>query len=127
MIKPECHLLGESFSPGLLRSIPGILLSDTNEPGDIGKRGRFKQKPIRYGACSVCVPESVSEGRIKWLADFIFSHKGEFEKAGATMMTFWIYWYGIQGNMEFTVEELVKIAATQIPLAMTYIFVDEEK
>ena len=61
------------------------------------------------------------------MADFIKTNKRQFTDAGATDITFWIYWYGVQGNMEFTPTELVKIAELNITLCIDYIQQDEEK
>ncbi|HFA49153.1 MAG TPA: hypothetical protein ENJ95_09060 [Bacteroidetes bacterium] len=127
MIKTEYHLWGKFFSPNLLKNISGIKMRLCNEPGDIAKTGRYKGVPRPYGACYICTPDAVKKDKIEWMAEFIFKYKNEFEKAGATEISFWIYYYGKQGNMEFTVVELNKISATQIPLCIDYIYEDKDK
>ena len=121
-VKPECHLWGENFSPKLLNKISDIEMRLTNEFGEVGKIGKYKDKKLPYGSCCIVTPERIKSNRVEWMADFIIKHKSEFEKAGATAMSFWIYGYGNQGNMEFSVEELTKISATKIPLCIDYVF-----
>lgn len=121
MINPECHLYGEKFSPKLLKEIPNIKFGYIIECNDIGERGRFKNTKIPYGACSIKTPDNIELNRIEWMAEFVVKNKPEFKKAGATDITLWIYWEGIQGNMEFTVNELNKISETGVPLCIDYI------
>ncbi len=61
------------------------------------------------------------------MADFIIRYKSEFEKAGATKLIFWIYWFGEQGNMELSKEEVEKIYKTKLPLCMDFIFNEKLK
>ena len=125
MIKPECHLWGENLSPKLLNQIADIEMRLVNEPGEKGETGRYKGQKYPYGSCNIITPEKIVNNRIEWMAKFIYKHKDEFKKAGATDITFWIYWYGLQGNMEFTIEEINEISNTKIPLCIDYIFEGE--
>ena len=128
LIKPECHLWGENFRPSELNKISNIELRLVDEPEEKGTTGKYKDKTLPYGACCVCTPESIPvPNRITWMAKFIEENKSKFIDAGATDITFWIYWYGVQGNMEFTANELSKISALNIPLCIDYIFQDEEE
>ncbi len=123
---PECHLWGEEFNPKELNNIPEIIITNSIATGDIGKIGRYKSHPTPYGACQIIVPKNINQGeKIIWLADFIIKHKSDFEKAGATKIIFWIYWFGGQGNMELSEEEVEKISKTKLPLCMDYIFDNE--
>ena len=55
------------------------------------------------------------------MADFIANHIELFRELGAINIVFWIYWTGVQENIEFTPEELQKIADSNIPLCIDYI------
>ena len=128
MIEPQCHLWGNEFHPSALNKIDNIQLRLVCEPGELGTIGNYKGKPSAYGACSICTPNSISNpDRITWMADFIKTNKRQFTDAGATDITFWIYWYGVRGNMEFTPTELGKIAELNITLCIDYIQQDEEE
>lgn len=127
MIEPECHLWGNEFHPSALNKIDDIQLRLVSEPGELGTISKYKGKPLPYGACCICTPNSISiPDRITWMADFIKTNKRQLTDAGATDITFWIYWYGVQGNMEFTPTELGKIAELNITLCIDYIQHDEE-
>ncbi|MCG8685232.1 MAG: hypothetical protein MI892_10175 [Desulfobacterales bacterium] len=122
MVEPECHLWGEDFQPADLAAIENIQLHRVNEPGKIGTIGKYKGVPLPYGSCRVCTPEYIPVfDRISWMADFIKINKRTFAKVGATEIIFWIYWHGVQGNMEFTPVELEKIAKLKIALCIDYI------
>lgn len=125
--KVECSLWGESLSPDLLRGIPDIQFRTANEANEIAKSGRYRGKVRPFGTCRLSTPDSVTENKVEWMADFVAAHKEKFEAAGATRIVFWIYWYGSQGNMELSVVELEKLALLEIPLAMDYIFVEEDQ
>ncbi len=126
MIKPECLLYGENFSPKKLLNIKNIYFKTKNEVGDIAPIGRYKDKPLPYGSCTLMVPKHIDiKNRIEWMADFIYENIDSFKESGATDITFSICWSGLQGNMELSVEELQKIAKLQIPLSMDYIYEKE--
>lgn len=65
--------------------------------------------------------------KIEWMADFIKTNKAAFVKAGATKMAIWIYWTGIQGNMEFTAREIKKLGKLNIPVCMHYAYVETDE
>jgi hypothetical protein len=120
--------MGDRFRPSGLKSIEGIQLRLINEPGEIGKTGKYKNRPLPYGSCCVCTPEAIPmPHKIEWMADFIKANKKSFSLAGATDIEFWIYWYGVQGSMEFTPVELGKIAELNIKLCINYIYKNEDE
>jgi len=124
-VNPECELYGERFYPSRL-SFSNI--RNANDPGDIGELGRYRGKPKPYGSCCIMTPPEIgAEHRIEWMADFMEENKEGFAKAGATEITFWIYWEGVQGNMEFTPQELQKIAKLKIPLCINYLQIEEDE
>lgn len=128
MIEAECYLWGENFSPSsLVGHIKELKFKNSSEPQDIGTSGRYKGNPKPYGACSLLIPENILvENRIIWMADFIINNKNIFLNAGASEIDLHIYYYGIQGNIEFKIEEIAKIAKASVPLAITYIQQESE-
>lgn len=128
MIEPECHLWGEHFDPSCVQSLADVILRDCDTPEATGTIGRYKGKPKPYGACILATPEHILvPDKIVWMADFIKKHIESFREAGATDIVYWIYCTGIQGNIEFSVEELKQIAVLNIPLAIDYIHITEEE
>lgn len=60
---------GRRFQPVKAEQQTGILFSQKNEVGEIGKVGRYKDQPIPYGSASFEAPSTVeSSSRILWLA-----------------------------------------------------------
>jgi len=123
IIRPECHLWGEKFSPSKLLEInPKLIMRLSNEPGEMGNTGKFKNLPQPHGACLIITPNEIENSkRIIWMADLIFQNKKLFIDAGATEIIYWIYWHGLQGNMEFSPEQIKKIGNLDIHLCIDYI------
>ncbi len=123
MIETMCYLYGEQFSPKKMieESIFAINIDEVIEPGQIGTYGRYKGIQSPFGACTIKIPDGVSNSqRIEWMTELISRQIGNFRRHGATDIVFHIEWRGLQGNMEFTPLELKKLAALQIPLSITY-------
>lgn len=128
LIEPECHLWGTEFSPKELHKIDNIEFRGQNELGEILTRGRYKNKAAPYGSCELLTPSYVDlSDRIFWMAEFILLHKDKFEKAGASDITFWIYWSGVQGGMAFTPKELKMISKTNVPMCIDYSYIEGDK
>lgn len=53
--------MGTAFSPSAAEKQTGLLFSKKNEPGDIGKWGRYKEQPIPYGSAELCDPTEDSD------------------------------------------------------------------
>ena len=128
MIETECELTGQEFRPSLLSDkIADIQLRNAINPGDLGTLGPYKNKPVPYGSCVVVTPTEIKpEKRIEWIADYIKKHKKIFGDCGATDFHIQITWTGIQGNMEFNVNELEKLADLKVPVNMNYFFNKDE-
>lgn len=122
MVEAECYLWGDEFYPSKLMNIDNLIFKNANDPQDFGKSGLYKGKPKPYGSCSLLTPEKITvENRISWMADFICKNKSNFLNAGASEIILQIFWCGIQGNMEFKVSEIARIAKANVPLNVTYI------
>ena len=126
-IDPECYLYGDLFFPSKLRErIPNVEMRGIIEPGEIRAVGKYQGKPAPYGACYIVTPENIGEDRIEWMADFIAQHMESFKAAGADDIVYWLYWTGLQGNMELRPVELRKLADLGIPLAIDYTYETDE-
>jgi hypothetical protein len=129
-IEITCDIFGENFKPSQLKNIieNGIILKDITNLGEIGAIGRYKNKSVPYGSCCFEINETIAPvNRIIFMCDFIKKYKVEFIKVGATDITMSIFWYGLQGNMEFTSKELQNIASLDIPLNMNYVYLNENE
>lgn len=123
---PEWHIGGEKFSPKELKSeYPDILLRAEKEKTDIGKRGRYKDREYGYGSCVLVVKEEVTY-KLDWLLNFILNNQKQIRELGVDDESIWIFWWGIQGNMELSPAELNKICKTGNHLNMNYYYIDDE-
>jgi hypothetical protein len=120
-ILARLSLWGEHFSPRRAEEKSGIALSSKHEAGDIGIRGKYRGKPSPSGSAFLEPPEGIDPNtRIAWIIDVASNHLSAFQEARATICKFQLevrYWD--QCNLYFTTEELVRIAALGIGLAIS--------
>lgn len=122
-VEVYCSLWGKHFFPSRLKVFGKVEIINANDPGDIGQTGMFRGKPMPYGTCEVkCT--LVGGTQIVYLASHLKRYLPLYKKSRATDIVFWIMWRGLQGNMEFTVQELRKLADMKIPVAMDYIHME---
>lgn len=123
---PEWQLRGTNFSPKKLKiHFPKLILSNYNEKTEIATRGRFKGKEYGYGSANIVVANDVLN-KFDWLLDFILENSAKVRELGVEDEIIWIYWYGIQGNMEIDKNLIKKLASTGLNMAMNYIYIDPE-
>lgn len=120
---PEWHLSGTNFSPKKLKTLfPELILRNSNERTDIVKRGRFTGSKYGYGSTQIMVDDSITY-KLDWLLNFIIDNSKRIRCLGVEYEIIWIYWYGIQGNMEMNKETIQKLALTNLDMAMNYIYI----
>jgi len=123
---PEWHLDGTNFSPKKLQSLfPELILRNSKEKTDIATRGRFKGSECGYGSTQIVVDDSITD-KFDWLLNFIIENSNRIRNLGVEDEIIWIYWYGIQGNMEMDKEIIKKLSETNLDMAMNYIYIDSE-
>jgi len=123
---PEWHLDGTNFSPKKLQSLfPELILRNSKEKTDIATRGRFKGSEYGYGSTQIVVDDSITD-KFDWLLNFIIENSNRIRNLGVEDEIIWIYWYGIQGNMEMDKEIIKKLSETNLDMAMNYIYIDSE-
>jgi hypothetical protein len=117
-------LWGEEFYPSKLHLDGDIEIVDSNDPEEIGDIGKYRDKPLPYGACKVeCTLNNTNN--IIYMAKHLKNHHNLLMEANASDIVYWIIWRGIQGNMEFDVNELSALAEMKIPVAMDYIQIED--
>lgn len=108
------NIQGNKFSPAKAQEMTGLIFSKTNEPGDIGKTGKYKNKPLPYGFAVVEPSVKIDDHKkIKWLADTIKDKVKILKSCGAEDLYFYIgYFYENQCNLALSNEELKSLAET---------------
>lgn len=84
-VRPRCLIQGVGFSPS---KIKGVAFEDAHEPNAIGTLGRYKGRPIPYGAATICTAE-LSGGweLLDMLISLLETHIATIRDAGAEEIT----------------------------------------
>ncbi len=97
---------GEAFRPSTM-SAP---FAEAEDPGALGKLGRYRGLPVPAGSASFYVPESEKEG-IRYLHALVFPLMPTLRAAGATDFFIHItYHHDEQCSLGFDAEELRMLA-----------------
>lgn len=121
-IRASCSIVGEKFSPMAFSKISGVKLIDPNEPGDIGKIGRYKGMPMPYGSASIEVSDKAEED---WshFDDLLSVVEGCIEvlrETGAEDISLFIsLFHDGQCNFAFTKEQLKRIAVLEVEVPIS--------
>jgi len=118
-VKYHVALSGSNFDPKPLSNLSletKVLITDINSAGDIGLKGRYKNKPYDFGY--VCL-QSKDNG-LDDLLSFLSREAVSLivEQAESRELHLCIG-YENQCNWEFTVEEISKMHALQLILTLT--------
>jgi hypothetical protein len=113
-ISAAITLQGQMFSPKSLEKKTNLVLTQKNEPGEMGRLGKYKNKPLPYGAANIEPPNTIGDHeKITWLATTFLEHKESIEQSGIEDLHFYIgYFYENQCNLALTASELKLIAET---------------
>jgi hypothetical protein len=117
----SCHFLDGKFSPELVHEKTGLRFDKAEEAGQIGKLGKYRNKPQPYGAAVIRVPDNVSyEKKIAWLAKQVQPNLPMIRRCGATRIYVdeAIYHDG-QCNLAFESEELKLLSDFGLPFCVS--------
>jgi hypothetical protein len=113
-------MYGENFSPNQAQEATGVELCRCNENGDIGRTGKFKEKPLPYGSAELIDENFSMIAPYSFIFDFIERHLVKVRQAGATDIHLHILVaYSDQCNLEFEPKLLQKISRSGLPLTMS--------
>jgi hypothetical protein len=114
-------LSGERFSPAEAERVTGLVLLDKREPGHIGRYGRYRGKPVPYGAASLDAPKRIPPSeKLTWVLDLALPHIETLRALGVDQAEVWILeHFGSQINMAYRPEELEKLARLGLPLCVS--------
>lgn len=115
---------GDQFKPSLI----DFAFTESHDPGDIAKLGRYRGQPMPYGSASIHVPIHIPNGeRIKYIVDIALRLLPELQRAGATEWHVDIgRFYSTQCNEEYSAEEISLLAQLRCPLLYSAYLVSEE-
>lgn len=97
---------GQAFRPSAVNAP----FSDCEEPGEIGKRGRYRGVPVPVGSATISVPEGQQDG-LRYLHETVSPLLPVLRAAGATEFFVHItYHHDGQWALGFSAEEMRMIA-----------------
>jgi len=99
---------GESFSPSKLESITEVKLVRAKEVGDIGETGRYREKPLPYGAGHLESRSRFAVDLESPLIQFLKKYGDRLHEVGCESVTLTIGYFctNAQCNSEFSAEVL---------------------
>ena len=123
MVREKVYLriYGESFNPKKIIEETGNIFCEYNSVGDIGKRGRFKNKPLPYGSATIEPPNKIEEyKKIMWLIEFTKKNLAIIQKYGGDDITFKVvYYYKNQCNCELSVKAMKGLIELNLPFVFS--------
>lgn len=121
----HADLYGTTFSPERLELMTGLLLSERTEVGEIGKCGKYNEKPVPYGSATLR-PTRLSEEygpQLDELLTALERHSADIRQCGASDIVIWFVSYANsdeQRNYEFSPAITRRISALGITLAVSH-------
>lgn len=114
-----CLLKGASLSPSALRAELHLKLVDANEPGEVGRTGRYKGHPMPFGAAGISFGPS-STGTLEDAVALLEQHIEALRAMGAEEIQLYLSMeYDGQCNMEFDPEMLGRMARLKVPVLLS--------
>ena len=115
-IEPSFNAWGKAFSPKKAEELTGLVFTEKDEPGHIGRLGKYKGVPTPRGSAILQPPADVPAGdRILWLAKQLAGKIDRIRSAGAEDIHIWVaYYHEGQCNHALSAEELKALAELDI-------------
>ena len=123
-IEGYCRLWGPDLSPIAVEEKTGINFDRKNEPGEIGKMGRYKGDIIPFGNAEIDFSETGTSADLLSpdapILDTLEKHRSFFLTAGATEITLIInVFYQEQCNLEQSHKLLKRLAELDVDLLIS--------
>ncbi len=116
-LKASIEIIGHKFSPLKLIKECNLRLNTYNEKGDIGVKGRFKNKEIPFGYASVSLSKNSknNESDIYSLLNYIRPFIVLIRTFGAESIVLNVaYYYSKQCNQELSIKEIQLLSEMNI-------------
>ena len=121
LLKAECSIYGENFSPAAVEKATGLKFAVKNEPNEMGSVGRYANKPIPYGASTLESDVKIEQGStLDALLDLLEQHASTFRKYGAEDIVLHCdVFHDGQCNFEFSPKQVARIAKAGVALTVS--------
>ncbi|MBI5324577.1 MAG: hypothetical protein HZB41_04780 [Ignavibacteriae bacterium] len=119
--KVSCNFIGENFSPGKLEKKIKYNFTEKTEIGDIGSKGRYKDKPIPYGLVEVFPPDELLDEneivQLEWIIEFLEKNQLQISKSNIDDIRIMVsIFYETQCDMSFDSDLLRRIGKLNMDL-----------
>ncbi len=113
-VEGYCRMQGDSFSPSAIEAKTRIIFDRKNEPGEIGKIGRYKGNPIPYGNAEIVFSETGSSADLfsseASILNSLEEHLASFRASGVEEISLNVnVFYEEQCNLELSPELLKRL------------------
>ena len=117
-------VVGATFDPGKLPKVAAWVLASSNKPGDLGRVGRYRAKPLPYGSATLTpvTPSSadVDEPEVLQFLAEVPRHLESIRNAGAEDIHFDIaVTYRDQCNFEISPSALLLLGQSTLPVSVS--------
>jgi hypothetical protein len=126
MVREKVRIVvyGENFYPSKISSIIDVHFENEISPGDIGRIGRYKGKPIPYGSASINAPNGIINP-IRWILHNIKDKIQIIRNYGGDDIQLNVaYYYNAQCNCELGLDEIALLSEMKIPFVFS-VYEDE--
>ena len=116
--EPSIEISGKSFKPSLLMSDVKSLFCSYQDPGEIGKKGRYKNLEIPFGSAEVKAPNNIEEWlKVKWLINNIKDKLEIIRQVGGDDISLRVaIYHDGQCNGELSIDLIQDLASLGIPV-----------
>ena len=121
-IRASFSASGEKFSPAIFSKINSFKLVDANEPGNIGRRGRYRGKPEPYGSARIEVSDKAEDDWSSFdnLLTVMENCIDDLREAGAEDISLYVsLFHDGQCNFAFSNDQLKRMVALNVDLPVS--------
>jgi hypothetical protein len=129
-VEGYCRLWGKAFFPSKIEEKIGICFDRKNDPGELGKIGRYRGTSIPFGSAAIKFSENGDSNDLiskdAPILDTLERYRTVFREAGVTDITLHVnIFYKKQCNIEQSHELLKRLSMLEVNLAISCQQVDE--
>ena len=119
---PICLIMGDTFSPSLVEQRTNLRFEKKSEPGEVAKRGRYRNKPKPYGSAKLTASVDTFDA-LQQLLDALSANASVLRECGAEEIKYYLtVSYNAkeeQCNLEFSATFLKQLCDLGAPLLIS--------
>lgn len=127
-IEPYIELWGESFTPSQVDKENGSIFSESQNPGEIGFKGKYRDKPIPFGSATISIKHLSISGneKIKEVCTLYLQNAEKIKASGCTDIYLHLSFFSAsQNNFELSEGDISLISKLNCPVTISFIHEEE--